>query len=89
MKKWQRRWKISEKGRDLFHFKPKVKLKHIRTVFQLKSDYTELREYQHKVALADEMYCECGEVENPDHYILQCQNYFVHREKLRQDITEI
>ena len=74
VKKWQRRWEISEKGRNLFNFKPKVKLKYIsfqdlkyqRTKFQLQSGYSKLREFRHKVGLTDDPYCEGGEVKNPD-----------------------
>ena len=52
VKKWQTRWEISKKGKDLFNFKPKVNLKHIsfqdlkyqRTMFQLQRGYTKLRE---------------------------------------------
>ena len=32
--KWQRRWEVSEKGRDLFQLKQKVKLKNIHVGFQ-------------------------------------------------------
>ena len=79
--KWQRRWKLSEKGRHLFMYRPTVKLVKVefssfrthRALLQHQNGYCKLKEYQHKVGIADSPHCECGVIEDVPHYLLECQ----------------
>ena len=92
--KWQHRWQISEKGRVLYQMKQKVKLKKInfkaqknqRTILQLQSGYSKLKEYRHKIGTEENPFCKCGEVENVEHYLLHCQEYEGPREKMKQEL---
>ena len=92
--KWQRRWEVSEKGRQLFTHRPGVKLnkvefgslKNQRAILQLQSGYCRLKEYQNKVGIADSPTCECGAIEDVQHFLLECPNYHVPRETLRQSL---
>ena len=92
--KWQRRWEVSEKGRHLFTHRPGVKLnkvefgslKNQRAILQLQSGYCRLKEYQNKVGIADSPTCECGAIEDVQHFLLECPNYHVPRETLRQSL---
>ena len=64
--KWQRRWELYQKGRNLFMYRSTVKLgkvefgslKNQRALLQLQSGYCQLKEYQHKVGIADSPHCE-------------------------------
>ena len=92
--KWQRRWEVSEKGRQLFTHRLGVKLnkvefgslKNQRAILQLQSGYCRLKEYQNKVGIADSPTCECGAIEDVQHFLLECINYHVPRETLRQSL---
>ena len=89
--KWQRRWEVSEKGSHLFTHRPGVKLnsvefgslKNQRAILQRQSGYCRLREYQNKVETADSPTCECGAIEDAQHFLLECPNYHVPREILK------
>ena len=77
--KWQMRWEVSEKGRNLFIYRPTVKLHKIefcglrnqRALLQLQSGYFELKEYQHKVGIIDSSLCECGVTEDIQHFLFE------------------
>ena len=85
--KWQQRLEVSEKGRHLFTHRPAVKLNKVefgslnnqRIVLQLQSGYCKLKEYQNKVGVADSPTCECGAIEDVQHFLLECPNYHVSR----------
>ena len=85
---------MSEKGRHLFTHRPGVKLnkvefgslKNQRAILQLQSGYCRLKEYQNKVGIADSPTCECGAIEDVQHFLLECPNYHVPRETLRQSL---
>ena len=55
MTKWQRQWEVTEKGRHLFKFRPKVDTKDKFTgqskfpsiIRQLRTGYSKLNEYRH------------------------------------------
>ena len=51
-----------------------------RTILQ----YSKLKEYRHKVGTAENPFCECGEIENVEHYLPHCQEYERPREKMKQ-----
>ena len=57
-----------------FHRRKKV-------ISQLRSGYT-LNEYRHKAGLQDSPYCSCGGIETVAHYICDCEEYEVERQKL-------
>ena len=85
---------VSEIGRQLFTHRPGVKLnkvefgslKNQRAILQLQSGYCRLKEYQNKVGIADSPTCECGAIEDVQHFLLECPNYHVPRETLRQSL---
>ena len=80
--KWQRRWEVSEKGRHVFTHRPAVKLnkvefcslKNQRVVLHLQSGYCRLKEYQNQVGIDDSSTCECGAIEDVQHFLLVCPN---------------
>ena len=92
--KWQRRWEVSEKGRHLYMYRPTVKLGKIefcglrnqRALLQLQSGYCKLKEYQHKVGIVDSPHCECGAIEDIQHFLFECPNYSMQREKFKQSV---
>ena len=61
-------------------------LKNQRAILQLQSGYCRLKEYQNKVGIADSPTCECGAIEDVQHFLLECPNYHVPRETLRQSL---
>ena len=92
--KWQRRWEVSEKGRHLYMYRPTVKLGKIefcglrnqRALLQLQSGYCKLKEYQHKVGIVDSPLCECGAIEDIQHFLFECPKYSMQREKFKQSV---
>ena len=85
---------MSEKGRHLFTHIPAVKLnkgefgslKNQTAILQLQSGYCGSNEYQNKVGIADSPTCECGAIEDVQHFLLECPNYHVPRETLRRSL---
>ena len=81
--KWRRRLQISGKGRVLYQMKQQMRPKIInfkaqknqRTILQLQSGYSKLKEYRHKVGTAENLFCNCGDIENVEQYLLHCQEY--------------
>ena len=53
-------------------------------MLQLQSGYSMLREYRHKIGIADDPYCDYGEMENLERYLLHCQKYDAPREKMKR-----
>ena len=92
--KWQRQWNNSEKGRTFHKYQKSVenipKLdypnKYIYSIITgLRSGYTRLNQYKHMIGIIDSPNCECGHVEDVEHYLLNCQKHEEQREKLRTD----
>ena len=78
---WQKRWDNSETGRTYHSYFPKVDATRLfdnptRTAFsqilQLKTGYSQLNEYRHKLGQAKTNQCECGQVETTEHYLIEC-----------------
>ncbi|MEW8544656.1 MAG: reverse transcriptase domain-containing protein [Candidatus Thiodiazotropha sp.] len=96
VKKWQRQWDQSDKGRTLYSFRPTVDLKKNkyckskfpRIISKLRTGYC-LTEYLHKVGLSDTSVCNCGEVESVEHYIQECQKYEDIREYLSVKLHQL
>ena len=90
MKKWQRRWDLTNSGRELYSHRNTVGLKnnklihqkYPRVVSKLRTGYC-LNEYLHKIGVVDTPYCECGEIESCEHYIMECSETQDLRERLR------
>ena len=89
-KKWQRRWDLTNSGRDLYVYrkyvgvksKKYVHQKYPRVMAKLRTGYC-LNEYLYKIGVVDRPYCQCGEVESREHYIMECSNLQDLRERLR------
>ena len=90
MKKWQRRWDLTNSGRELYSHRNTVGVKnnklihqkYLRVVSKLRTGYC-LNEYLHKIGIVDTPYCECGEIESFEHYIIECSETQDLRERLR------
>lgn len=91
--KWQRRWDASETGRHLYDFRPQVSLSlpdymfmsyitEKKVISQLRTGFSSLNYYKHKVGLQESPNCICGETETVDHFICNCELYELQRQKL-------
>ena len=89
---WQKQWDLSKKERFLYGLKPKVTQKTVfdfpnKTLYsqiaQLRIGYAKLNDYMYKVGVSDTRNCSCGEVETIEYYLLNCENYFGERERMR------
>ena len=77
LKKWQRRWDLTNSGRDLYSCRKHVgvkgskniQLKFSRIISKLKTGYL------CKIGVIDKPYCKCGEIETVDHYIMECEEF--------------
>ena len=91
MTKWQRQWEVTEKGRHLFKFRPKVDTKEKFTeqskfpsiIRQLRTGYSKLNENRHRWDQEKSPYCSCGKPESVAHYLEEWDNYFELRERCR------
>ena len=95
--KWQERWEASERGRNLYTFRPKVghKIQHSfvspvgeSIVSQLRTGYVGLNEYLHKCKIKETDLCKCGAKETLSHFLLECQEFDTTREFMRKRIFE-
>ena len=82
--KWQQRWDIGESGRDFFLCKPFLKsdprldfpnIKMFKQILQLRTGYSKLNDYRHKLGQVETRFCECGQVETVQHFLLECPMY--------------
>ena len=53
------------------------KLRKSFSKFNSRRGYCRLKEYQHKVGIADSPTCESGAIEDVQHFLLECPNYHV------------
>ena len=71
MKKWKRRWDLTNSGRELYSHRNTVDVKnnklipqkYPRVVSKLRTGYC-LNDYRHKIGVVDTPNCECGEIES-------------------------
>ena len=93
---WQKQWYASEEGRFLYGLKPKVTQKAVSDfpnkklysqIAQFRIGYARLNDYMYKVGVSDTRNCSCGEVETTEHYLLNCENFFSERERMRTMIS--
>ena len=95
--KWQERWEASDRGRNLYTFRPKVghKIQHLfvspvgeSIVSQLRTGYVGLNEYLHKCNIKETDLCKCGAKETLSHFLLECQEFETTRELMRKRIFD-
>jgi len=92
--KWQRRWEITDKARQLFELRPLAASKTIdyrgttnqRTLLQLQSGHTSLRDHLHRLGCKEDPLCNCGEPETLEHFLIHCPKYESAREALVSNI---
>lgn len=98
LRKWQDRWEKSERGRDLYQFRPSVGVivKHTfqtpqseGAISQLRTGYARLNEYLHKIGSKDTNQCLCGEIETVTHYLQHCPNYQTERDRFWVNIQRL
>ena len=95
--KWQQRWDIGESGRDFYLCKPFLKsnprldypnIKLYKKMLQLRTGYSKLNDYRHKLGQVETRYCECGQIETVQHYLLECPLYDEARYTLLKRLRE-
>ena len=95
--KWQSRWETSDRGRNLYTFRPNVghTIKHSfastvgeSIISQLRTGYVGLNEYLHKCNFKDSDLCKCGAKETVSHYLLECNEFDTARELMRKKLFE-
>ena len=70
-----------EYQRKVFDFPDKKSF--INLIAQLRIGYAKLYSYLFKIGVSQTRNCNCGEIETIEHYLLNCENYFNERERLR------
>ncbi|CAG2242410.1 RNASEH1 [Mytilus edulis] len=98
MLKWQRRWELSNTGRDLFEITPNVKnipifdypTKKFFSIFiQLRTGHaTLLISIKQRTGQNTTDLCSCGTKETQQHYLTECPNYESYREEMYHQITK-
>ena len=89
LKKWQRRWDLSNSGRELYGYRKNVDVKRDKVVPQKfprliskqRTGYC-LNEYLCKIGVVEKPYCKCGEIESCEHYLMECEEVQDLRERL-------
>ena len=78
---WQRRWTIAEVGREYYRYVPSITTKKYldqptrqsySRVLQLQTGYNILNQYRSKLGQTESNLCQCGKVEDTEHFLLQC-----------------
>ena len=96
--KLQQRWDIGESGRDFYLYKPFLKSNprldypniklYKKTTLQLRTGYSKLNGYRHKLGQVETRYCECVQIETVQHYLLECPLYDEARYTLLKRLRE-
>ena len=60
------------------HVLPRPKLdypdhKNFSSLLQLRTGYSQLKDYRHKLEQVESNKCECGDMETTEHFLLECQ----------------
>ena len=81
---WQRRWTIAhvaEVGREYYRYVPSITTKKYldqpprqsySRILQLQTGYNILNHYRSKLGQTESNLCQCGQVEDTEHFLLQC-----------------
>ena len=81
MSLWQHRWSIAEVGKEFFKYSPYISTQRhfdqptkqsYSRILQLQTGYNVLNQYRSKLGLTESSLCQCGQVEDTEHYLLQC-----------------
>ena len=96
LKKWQRRWDLSNSGRELYGYRKNVGVKRDKVVPQklpriiskLRTGYC-LNEYLCKIGVVEKQYCKCGEIESCEHYLMECEEVQDLRERLKVKMWQL
>ena len=79
---WQRRWDLTEVGRVFDKYFPSIDTKRpfdqpskdsYSKILQLQIGYKTLNDYRSELGQVESNLCKCGQVENTEHFLLQCQ----------------
>ena len=57
-------------------------------MLQLRTGYSKLNDYRHKLGQVETRYCECGQIETVQHYLLECPLYDEARYTLLKRLRE-
>ena len=93
--KWQRRWDLSEKDRQLYALKSNVGGKYIefrgclnqKILLQLQNGHCRLQDHLFTVGVSESAGCECGAAETIEHYLMSCPMYETARENMTMRLT--
>ena len=97
LSQWQRRWDTTEVGRNYYKYHPKVNTKVIydqptkeaySMILQLQTGYTYLNDYRSKLNQTLTNRCRCGQVEDTEHYLLQCPLQDIHRDVMARNLGQ-
>jgi len=96
--KWQRRWDIGERGRELYEKEPRIKKnilydhpskEYFSILTQLRTGYSILNNYKHQTGQTNTTnLCLCGQKETASHFLLECQLYENDREEMMIKLTK-
>ena len=95
--KWQQRWGIGLSGRDFDLCKPILKsnprldypnIKLYRQMLQLRTGYSKMNDYRHKLGQVETRFCECEQIETVQHCLLECPLYDEARYTLLKRLRE-
>ena len=57
-------------------------------MLQLRTGYSILSDYRHKLGQVESRFCECGQIETVQHYLLECPLYHEARYTLMKRLRE-
>lgn len=90
MDEWQRRWEVSEKGRETFEYLPDIRrrlqqdwqMDHYQT--QYVTGHGRFKANLKRFNLVEEDRCDCGELETASHVLMECPLQEENRREIRE-----
>ena len=88
---------IEESGQDFYLCKPFLKsnpcldypnIQLYKQMLQLRTGYSKLSDYRHKLGHVETRFCECGQIETVKYYLLECPLYDEARYTLMKRLRE-
>ena len=79
MSLWQHHWGNAEVGREFFKYSPYISTQRhfdqptkqsYSRILQLQTGYNVLNQYRSKLGITESSLCQCGQVEDTEHYLL-------------------
>ena len=95
---WEQQIELTNRGRALKQIKETLggwswarnKIRAVETgLARLRIGHVSLKEHLFRFRIANDPYCDCGEVESIEHYILSCPVYRIQRDSLKASISDI